>query len=105
MIFEWVQTSKLLTSEVTTKFIINHIQEAFDSGKDVAEALRMMKGPNTDEQMPTVPVSTPKDEATRDRESSQFYLDYKGESADHHKRVRECETDLDKEHVLLWGVC
>ena len=28
--------------EVTTKFIITHAQEAFDSGEDVAEALRTM---------------------------------------------------------------
>ena len=30
--------------EVTTKFIINDMQETFDSGKDIAEALRMMNG-------------------------------------------------------------
>ena len=35
--------------EIITKFIINHVQETFDSGKDVAEALRMMNGPNTAE--------------------------------------------------------
>ena len=34
--------------EVTTKFIINHVQETFDSGKDIAETLEMMNGPNAD---------------------------------------------------------
>ena len=32
--------------EVTAKSIINHIQETIDSGKDVAETMRMMNGPN-----------------------------------------------------------
>ena len=35
--------------EVTTKSIINHSQETFDSIKDIPEALRIMNGPSTDE--------------------------------------------------------
>ena len=50
--------------EVTTKFIINHIQETFDGGKDVSEALRIMNGPSTVEWIPTVSVSTSEDEST-----------------------------------------
>ena len=62
-------SKQALDFEVTTKFIINHIQETFDSGKDIAEALMMMNGPNTAEWRPTMSVSTSEDEATRDRES------------------------------------
>ena len=61
--------------EVTTKFIINHIQEIFDGGKDFAEALRMINGPKTDEWRPTTSVSTSEDEAARDRDNKEFELD------------------------------
>ena len=91
--------------EVTTKFIINHTQETFDSGKDIAEALRMMNGQNTSKWKPTLSVSTSEDEHVRDRENREFELDYKGESADYRDRVRECEKDLDKARMLTWGRC
>ena len=35
--------------DVTTKFIINHIQENFEGGKDIAEELRMTNGLSKDE--------------------------------------------------------
>ena len=46
-------SKQALDFEATTKFIINHIQETFDSGEDITEALRMMNGLNTDEWRPT----------------------------------------------------
>ena len=55
--------------EVTTKFVINRMQETFDSGKDIAEALRMASGQNTDKWKPTASASTSEDESTRDRVS------------------------------------
>ena len=56
--------------EITTKFIINHVQKTFDSGKDVAEALRIMNGPSIAEWRTTMSVSTSEDESTYDRENS-----------------------------------
>ena len=61
--------------EVTTKFIINYTQETFDSGEDVSEALRMMNDPIVAEWRPTMPSSTPEDEAVRDRENREFEID------------------------------
>ena len=87
--------------EVTSKFIINHVQENFDSGKDIAESLRMMNGQNIAKWKPTMAVSTSEDVSTGDRENREFELDYKGESADYRKRVREYEKDLDKACALL----
>ena len=62
-------------SEVTTKFMINHIKETFDSGKDVTEALGMMNGTSTAELRPTILVSTSEDDSKRDRENREFELD------------------------------
>ena len=42
-------SKQALDFEVTTKSIINYIQEAFDSGKDVSKALIIMNGPITAE--------------------------------------------------------
>ena len=75
--------------EVTTKSIINHVQEIFDAGEDIAEALRMMNGSSMTEWRLTLSVSTSEDEVTRDRESRKFKLDCKGELADHRERMRE----------------
>ena len=49
-----------------------------DSGEDVSKVLRMMDSPNTDEQRPTMPAITVKDEAVSHRESREFELDFKG---------------------------
>ena len=89
--------------EVTTKFIINHVQETFGSGKETTEELRMTSGQNIGKWKPTVSASTSEDESTRDRENRNFEVDCKGESADYRKRAGECEKDLDKVHALLWG--
>ena len=96
-----VSSKKASDFEVITKFIINHIKETFDSGKDIADALRMMNSPNTVEWRPTMSASTFEDEATRERYNREVDLDYKGESADCCKRVREYEKYLDKAHALL----
>ena len=50
-------------------------------------------------------ASITEDETVRDRESRQFELDFKGETADCRKRVRGFEKCLYKEHLLLWGRC
>ena len=67
-----------LDFEVTTKFIINHVQETFDIGKGIDEALRLTNGPIMAEWRPTMSESTSEDEATRDRESEEFELDCNG---------------------------
>ena len=82
--------------EVTTKVIINHIQENFDSGRDVTDALRTLNDLDIDEQMPTISLSAVEDESARDIESRELELDCKGELPDCRKRTRECEKDLDK---------
>ena len=100
----YIRSSKQASDfEVRTKSIINHAQETFDSGKDVAEALRMMNGPNTAEWRLTMSVSTSEDEATCDRENRELELYCKGESTDYRKHVREYGKDLCKAHESLWG--
>ena len=89
--------------EVTTKLIVNHAQETFDSVKDIAEALRMMNDQDTAKWKPTAWARSSEDESTRGRESREFELDCKGESADYRKRAREHEKDLGKARALLWG--
>ena len=53
--------------EVTTKLIINHTQQNFDSGGDIAEALRALNGIGTEEWRQNVPSSAFEDEIVRDR--------------------------------------
>ena len=47
-------------------------------------------------------ASTSEDESTRDRENRELELDYKGDSADYRKRVRECEKTLTR-HAHCYG--
>ena len=48
-------------------------------------------------------VSTSEDEATRDRESREFELYWKGESADCREYAREYEKDIDKGACVAMG--
>ena len=50
-----------------------------------------------------MPERTEEDESARERESRDFDLDGKSESANHQKRTEECERNLDEAHDLLWG--
>ena len=80
--------------EETTKVIINHTQERFDSSKDIAEVLRMMSSLNADEWRPIMSTSASENEVVRGRYNRDLELDCEGESADHRKYVREHEKTL-----------
>ena len=67
-------TKQVSHFEVTTKFIINHVQEKFDSGKNFAASLSIMDSLSTGEWMPTVSASTVEDEDARDRHVREFEL-------------------------------
>ena len=58
--------------EVTTKFIINHVQKNFDSGRDNADALRTLNDLDTYEWKPTNSVRIIEDEALHGRENRYF---------------------------------
>ena len=77
--------------EVTINCIIDHAQDHFDRGHDVTASLRIFTDLVSYEWIPTVQASEAEEEAVRDRENRYLELGYKGESADHHKRVREHE--------------
>ena len=87
--------------EVTTNYIMNHIQKNFDSGRDIAETLRTLSPLHTDTWRPRMQVSEIEDESVRDRENREFELDYVDESADYRKSAREDIKDLSKAHALL----
>ena len=94
--------------EVTTKSIMNRAQEKFDSGRDVADALRVLSDLGKDAWSPDASASAAEDEITSNRESREsreIELDCKGELADYHKYARESEKDLDEVRALLWGHC
>ena len=61
--------------KITSKFIMNHPQEKFDSSRDVADALKMLNDLDTDEWRPTMSVITAEEEAARDRENREFDID------------------------------
>ena len=62
-----------------------------------------MDNTGADEQKTSVSAITEEDEAARDRDSREFKLDYKEESAAHSKRFRECEKEFEKTCTLLWS--
>ena len=75
--------------EVTTNHIIAHAQDNFESGRDVAGALKTFTDLASDTWMPTMQGS--EDDATRDLEIREFELDCEGESANHRERARDHE--------------
>ena len=69
--------------EVKTKFIINYVQDNFDSGRDIAEALRTLNDLDTGLWRPTTQVSEAEDEDVRGRENRELEFD----------DYRECARD------------
>ena len=61
-----------------------------------------MDNTGADEQKTSVSAITEEDEAARDRDSREFKLDYKEESANRRKRFRVHEKDLCKACTLTW---
>ena len=61
-------SKQVLDFEVTTKFIINRIQENFDSSKDSAEALRMIDVLSSDKWRPALSARSAEEESACDRE-------------------------------------
>ena len=98
-------SKQALDFETTTKLIINHAQESFDSSKEIDEVLSVTRILSTDEWRTVAPVRKSDDRAACDRESREFELDCKGELANCRKHVREHEKDLGKVCEILWRHC
>ena len=58
--------------EVTTKFIINHIQENFDNSRDIAEALRTLNYSDSGSLRPPMQRSVAEGESARHRENREL---------------------------------
>jgi hypothetical protein len=65
--------------EITAEFVGNHIKKTFDRGNDIAEALRTLVKDNTSLWKTTLLVSTKTDAPVKEREDTQFVMEYKAE--------------------------
>ena len=89
--------------EVITNCIMIHTKENFNVDRYISESLRLLSYLGMDAWRPCIHES----KCSRRRSSvssrdQRDRIDYKGESDDYRKRVREHIKDLSKTHALLW---
>ena len=61
---------------------MDHVQENYESGRDVAEVLRKMPPLDTDTWRPRMQVNVSEDESAHNRENREVELDYAGKCPD-----------------------
>jgi len=79
------------------------IQQTFGKGsRKVVDSLRHMKEYDWKKELPTLKVSTDKDDATRKREDRQYELDYTEDKKDYKKKLEQYEADMERAYAKIW---
>ena len=66
--------------ETTAEYLINHIQETYDYGEDIAESLYSLQDVDLSVHKPKLQVSSNKDENKREAEDKQYEIEFKENS-------------------------
>ena len=91
--------------ETTSEFMINHVKKTFDRGNDVAEALRLLRKPDTSVWKPSLSFSTQESIVLKTHEDRQYELEYKADLDEYMKRKRMYDNNLFKAYALIWERC
>ena len=91
--------------ETTYNFLVNYIKRTYVRGNDVAEALRNMEIPDTNNWKPNLQISTSSDADEKKREDKQYEMDYKAEYDEFMKRKRALEENGYKAYAEIWARC
>ena len=62
--------------ETTAEYLINHIQETYDYGEDIAESLYTLKDVDLSIYKPKMQVSVNKDDKKREAEDKQYEIEF-----------------------------
>ena len=91
--------------ELTTQFLINHIQMTFDDGCDIATALKELKPFDHTPMRPKLGVSNASDTSVKERETEELKMVFKSELDEYTKRVSTYKKNVTKAYSFLWDRC
>jgi len=91
--------------ETTTEYLINHIQQTFDYGDDIAESLSTLTDVNLSMHKPTLQVSSETDNDKKNAENKQFEMEFKEKFAIYMKRVEAYSKNQGKAFAFLLDRC
>ena len=91
--------------QVTTAYLINHIQKIFDLSEAIGDTLRNEELVNTDKWKPELEVSTNTDDNNGAAENKMFELEYKIKYTMWPNNTEIYKTNLIKPYAFLWEHC
>ena len=104
--FFYVGSSKQASDfETTAEFLVNYVKKTFDSGHDIAEALRTHEPVDTEVWKPTLSFSSESDDTVKKQEDRQYELEYKADLDEFMRRRRAYKENLYKAYALIWERC
>ena len=86
-------------------FIYNHVQEKYNKGGDIADALRTRKEIDFDKLTPPLLISQKKDAAEKEIEQNQMNERMKEKNKAHTKREGYYEDNKMQAYAMLWARC
>jgi hypothetical protein len=102
----YVGSSKQASDYETTKdFVLNHIKQSLDHGKDIANAMRTLKKPDFDEWDPEVKASTNADPLVAEVENNLYQIKYKSATDIVARRVRAYNVNEGRAYGIVWARC
>ena len=91
--------------ETTFNFLVNYVKRTYVRCNDIAEALRNMELPDTNNWKPKLSISKNPETDDKKREDKQNELDYKAEYDEYMKRKRILEENGYKAYAEIWARC
>lgn len=91
--------------EITTEFLINHIQKEYEFGSDIATALNQLEAFNLNKFKPRLETSTSGDATVKAAEEKQFEMEFRAKFERYTIREETYNNNLTKAYAFLWERC
>ena len=91
--------------EALTEFLINYIQQNFEFGDYIANAIVNQKPINTDLWKPFLQKSNSSDPEIKELESEQFKMEFQADYEHYRLQKRTYNNNLTKAYALFWSKC
>ena len=91
--------------EGLTNYLINYIQQNFEFGDDIANAIVNQEPVNTEAWKPTLKKSNNPDPEIRELETEQFKMEFQADYEHYRLQSRSYQNNLIKAYALFWSKC
>ena len=91
--------------EALTDYLINYIQQNFDFGDDIANALINQEPVNTEAWKPTLQKSNNPNPEIKELETEQLKMEFQADYEHYRLQARSYQNNLIKAYALFWSKC